>query len=134
MQDYFPSGNIGHGTHSNLMLDPKLSVNSFDFGGGWDIEDDYSQSAQDSVVEYNFHAEHVYLVAHAPADGPGTIRVLLDGKPVDALSAGPDAHDGVVTVDSDRLYELVTLNNNTDRHILRLELTPGIQLYTFDFG
>ncbi len=134
MQSYFPSGNIGPGAKANLMLDPKLSINAFDFGGSWNIEDDYSESFKDSAVEFNFHAQHVYLVAHAPKDGPGQIKISLDGKPIDPSIAGPDVKDGVITVDSHRLYDLLYLKGDNARHILHLDLTPGIQLYTFDFG
>src|SRR5205823_7272510 len=124
MRSYFPRGNIGEGEHRDLKLDPKLILNSFVFGGDWTVAPEYSQAGRNAVLEFNFHAQYVYLVMHKPDDGNGTVRVLVDGRPVDATNAGADVKDGSVTVDSDRLYELVRQPNGQDPHILRLELSP----------
>ncbi|HLF79681.1 MAG TPA: cytochrome c biogenesis protein DipZ [Dehalococcoidia bacterium] len=134
MINYYPNASIDEGDHTDLQTDPKLSLNSFDFGGDWNVQAEYSQTVFNAVLEYNFHGEHVYLVMHKPSEGIGTIRVLVDGSPVDGVNAGADVQNGLVTVDSDRLYELVDLKGDPGRHILRLEFSPGIQLFAFTFG
>ena len=62
------------------------------------------------------------------------VRVFLDGKLVDTASSGSDPVRGAVTVNSDRLYELVDLKGNHGTHLLRLEFSPGIEVFAFTFG
>jgi len=45
------------------------------------------------------------------------VKVLLDGKTVDATNAGSDVHDGIVTVDQDRLYNLIDLHGKSSAHV-----------------
>jgi thiol-disulfide isomerase/thioredoxin len=134
MINYYPIANIGEGDFTGLQIDPAISRNTFNFGGDWSVRAEYAETGANAALEYNFHGAHVYLVMHQPADGAGAIKVLLDGAVVDATNGGADVRDGSVTVDSDRLFELVDLGGNTGEHILRLEFTPGIRLYAFTFG
>jgi thiol-disulfide isomerase/thioredoxin len=127
-------GSIGVGEHTGLVLSPTLRQNTFSFGGDWSVQPEYSRSVRDSVLEYKFHGHYVYLVMHRPEQGDGNVKVFVDGQPVDARVAGADVKDGAVTVDSDRLYELVRLDNAEAFHILRLEFSPGVQVYAFTFG
>ena len=134
MINYYPIANIGEGDFTALEIDPAISRNTFNFGGDWSVRPEYAETGANAALEYNFHGAHVYLVMHQPADGVGAIRVLVDGAVVDATKAGADVREGVCTVDSDRLYDLIDLGSNTGEHILRLEFTPGIRLYAFTFG
>jgi len=60
---------------------------------------------------------------------------LLDGKTISASVAGADVHSGIVTVDSDRLYNVVDLHGKTESHLLKLQFqSPGTAAYTFTFG
>jgi hypothetical protein len=61
------------------------------------------------------------------------VRVLLDGKPIPARLAGEDVKDGVVTVDEQRLYDLVDLPK-VERRRLRLVPESGVEGYAFTFG
>jgi cytochrome c biogenesis protein CcdA/thiol-disulfide isomerase/thioredoxin len=134
MQSYFPIGRLAEGDQPGLKLASNISLNSFNFGGDWTVAPEYSQTGANAVLEYNFHARYVYLVMHKPPDNIGTVRVLVDGRAVDATNAGADVKDGAVTVDSDRLYELVHHGESDKPHILRLEFSPGVQVYAFTFG
>ncbi|MBI4084535.1 MAG: hypothetical protein HY431_01375, partial [Candidatus Levybacteria bacterium] len=54
---------------------------------------------------------------------------------ISSKQAGIDVVNGIVTIDSDRLYELVDLKGEAENHILKLEfLTPGTEVYAFTFG
>ena len=65
---------------------------------------------------------------------PGKLEVPLDGKPVQAANAGEDVVNGVVTVDTDRLYKLITLPAQGE-HIVELRfLDANLELYAFTFG
>jgi cytochrome c biogenesis protein CcdA/thiol-disulfide isomerase/thioredoxin len=135
MINYYPSANIGEGDFTGLQIDPALSRNTFNFEGDWLVRAEYAESGGNSALEYRFHGRYVYLVMHAPAEGAGTVQVLLDGSPVSVAAAGPDVLGGAVTVDSDRLYELIDLRQHDGgEHVLRLELSLGIRLYAFTFG
>ena len=135
MINYYPIANTGEGDFTGLQIDPAISRNTFNFGGDWRVRAEYAETGANAALEYNFHGAYVYLVMHRPEDGSGAVKVLLDGVVVDATNGGADVRDGMVTVDSDRLYELIDLGGNTGaERILRLEFTPGIQLYAFTFG
>ncbi len=135
MQYLYPQGSIGNGTY-NFTLQKKISTNSFSFGGGWTIADEEASSGKDAILEYNFSANKVFLVIHPPAGSTETkIKVLLDGKVIDGTVAGNDVQNGVLNVDTERLYNLVNLHGKNENHLLRLEfLTPGTQVFAFTFG
>jgi cytochrome c biogenesis protein CcdA/thiol-disulfide isomerase/thioredoxin len=125
---------------TNPMLSPGLHdlrapapvpPNEFAFRGRWRIGRE-SATAAGGSLELNFGARRVYLVLGSPG-GPRRVRVLLDGKPIGAAAAGADVHGGVVTVDSQRLYNLVDLPR-VGHHVLRLEPEAGVMGYAFTFG
>ncbi|HMB52717.1 MAG TPA: cytochrome c biogenesis protein DipZ, partial [Thermoanaerobaculia bacterium] len=64
---------------------------------------------------------------------PRRVRVLLDGKPIPARLAGDDVKNGAVTVDEQRLYDLVDLPKVEQRR-LRLVPESGVEGYAFTFG
>jgi thiol-disulfide isomerase/thioredoxin len=86
-----------------------------------------------SRLHLEYMAADVNLVIHPPlAGGPGRMRVLIDGEPPGDL-AGPDARDGVVSVDVPRMYELVR-SPDVERHALTLETeSDGVALFAFTF-
>lgn len=78
----------------------------------------------------------VFLVLRPGSAGAGArVRVLLDGKPVGASDAGSDVKDGLVTIDTSRLYSLINLKGKQGSHILQLQFeTPGVEAFAFTFG
>jgi hypothetical protein len=58
----------------------------------------------------------------------------LDGNPIDVSSAGSDVTGSYVTIDSDRLYNLVDLKGKTETHLLELEFSKGVAAFAFTFG
>ena len=79
-----------------------------------------------------FNARRVYLVMGG-AGAPRTVRVLLDGRPLEASQAGADVHLSDVSVSSNRLYALVNLPA-VEHHTLTLEPQAGTRLFDFTFG
>ncbi len=133
MQYYYPSGSINNGKQI-FTISKNVSINSFSLGGEWNIESENSVSGQNAILEYNFFAQKVFLVLRPPVSGVGLVKVFLDGKLIDNLNAGTDVENGIVTINEDRLYNLVNLSN-PQNHLLRLEfLTPGTQAFAFTFG
>lgn len=132
MEYYYPSGSTGI-TQQNFTLQDPVD-NSFSLGGTWNITNDNAVTGNTAVLSYNFYASKVFLVLRPPQGKAASLKVFLDGKEVTDM-AGTDVKDGGVTVDSDRLYNLIDLHGKTEQHILKLEFdTPGTQVFAFTFG
>jgi cytochrome c biogenesis protein CcdA/thiol-disulfide isomerase/thioredoxin len=134
MQYYFPTGSLSNGTQT-FSLSNSLAPNSFSYGGTWTVTSEYATAGDKAVLNYNFTAGKVFIILKPGSSKANTVKVLLDGKVIDSSIAGTDVVNGIITVNSDRLYNVVDLHGKTESHILKLELqTPGIQAYTFTFG
>lgn len=132
MEYLYPNGSTINGKQVFELRNPLR--NSFSFGGEWTIGDEYSMSGKNAVLVYQFSANKVFLVMR-PGSTPGKIKVFLDGKVVDVKNQGTDVENGVVTIDTDRLYELINLDGISGEHTLRLEFeTEGTSVYAFTFG
>lgn len=131
MQLYYPNGRVRNGERE-LEIATQIPVNSFSLGGTWEITNESSNSVENSILELNFRAKDVFLVMRSSDGSPKTVKVLIDGKNPGSLS-GADVIDGEITVDEDRLYELLKLPEVENRK-LRLELDPGIEAFAFTFG
>lgn len=132
MQYLVPNGKIETGSY-RFTLSKNISINYFSLGGEWDVMSEYSSSRKGSVLEHNFQASKVFLVMK-PADRKSKqIKVYLDGKLV-TNGSGRDVINGIVTVDSDKLYELIDLKS-PENHTLRLEFQDaGTEVFAFTFG
>jgi thiol-disulfide isomerase/thioredoxin len=111
----------------------KLPVNTFAFGGTWDVSEQAATARRGATIDATVQARNVYLVLSPPRTGRGTVQVLVDGKPAGDGVAGADVHGGRATVTSQRLYTLVSLPRN-ERHALKLRLSPGVSGFAFTFG
>lgn len=134
MQYYSPNGSLSNGTRT-FSLSDNLNPNSFSYGGVWTITDEYAVSGNKASLNYNFIASKVFIILRPGNAAKGTIKVYLDGKIIKPSFAGADVKNGMITVDADRLYNVVDLHGKTENHILKLDFqTPGIQAYTLTFG
>ena len=133
MLDLMGSGKADPGEQL-FALSSEVSPNKFSFGGTWNITKESAVAGEDAVLAYNFNAEKVFLVLRPMRASIGTVKVYLDGKLVNQKVAGADVKDGIVTVDSDRLYELIDLKGNAGNHLLKLEFSDGVEAFAFTFG
>lgn len=134
MEFYYPSSNTGS-VSKDFKLSENIPLNSFSLGGKWSIEPDEAITGENAVLDYKFSADKVYLVIRPVSGSTSKVKVYLDGKLVDNLSAGADAENGEITVNTDRLYNLIDLKGKAGNHLLKLEfLTPGTQIFAFTFG
>lgn len=119
----------------NYSTPVNLAQNSFAFAGTFTIGEEYAAPSLDATLSLHFDAAEVFLVMRQKYGGQvGRVRIFLDGKFVTDAQAGSDVANGVVTVDSDRLYKLLNLPESRD-HILKLEfLDSNLELYAFTFG
>jgi cytochrome c biogenesis protein CcdA/thiol-disulfide isomerase/thioredoxin len=126
---------------TNPMLSPGLhdfhpppppGDDEFAYAGRWRITLDSATAAGGSSLDLHFDARRAYLVLGSLGHARH-MRVLLDGHPIPNGLAGSDVRDGVVTISSQRLYNLVDLPR-VEKHVLTLEPEKGVTGYAFTFG
>lgn len=128
----FYPGDIVAGTKP-YELREGVSDSQWSLGGKWQVGEEYVTSVSDAKINYSFSAKKVFLVLRPKDSTPKKVKVILDGKPIDPKFSGPDVRNGVVTVDQDRLYNLVNLPKQ-ESHVLILEFDDGVQVFAFTFG
>ncbi|MEJ2565177.1 MAG: cytochrome c biogenesis protein DipZ [Gammaproteobacteria bacterium] len=111
-----------------------LSENHWALSGKWKISPQKIVAEETgAALRLNFKARRVYLVLGTLAGKPVRVTVRLNGESV-GNNAGKDAPGGIVTIDSNTLYELI--DQKTPRNSL-LEIkaeAPGVEAYAFTFG
>ncbi|HEY1597735.1 MAG TPA: cytochrome c biogenesis protein DipZ [Thermoleophilaceae bacterium] len=121
------------GTHDYGSPPSGLGLNQFAYGGIWNEAPEFATALGDSSLNLDFQAQRVYVVLSPPRGHSALVKVELDGKPIPAGAAGSDVHNGVVTVDRQRLYNVVNLSSSGGGY-LRLTMQNGIGAYSFTFG
>jgi cytochrome c biogenesis protein CcdA/thiol-disulfide isomerase/thioredoxin len=120
------------GTHTYAQPS-KLATSHFALAGTWDVSAEAATAGAGAEIHAAIVGKDVYLVLSPPRGGGGDVRVQLDGKPIAADRAGSDVHGGVVRVDRQRLYHLVSAPAS-GHHALTPRVSPGVQAYAFTFG
>ncbi len=132
MQYFYPNGTSGNGSF-NFTLAENTPLNTFSLGGGWSISDESAKAVKDSTLSYEFFADKVFLVL-GPGQNNSSIKVFLDGELIGPDNAGADVKNGVVTINSQRLYNLVDLKGGPSEHTLKIEFSNGVEAFAFTFG
>ncbi len=120
-----------------LFTSPRsIAKNSFAYAGIWQVESERAKTVDDAKLSLHFQGKKVFLVMAPPENTSlGNVRVMLDGKIVKSDFSGKDVTNGVITVDQDRLYELLDLKDRTGDHTVELYFeTPGTMVYAFTFS
>ena len=135
MEYFFPTRTLTP-VQKTFAFPKNIKVNSFSLSGEWNIRSENAVAGKNAELQYYFIADHVYLVLHpGRSTSPQRIKVLLDGKSVDESDAGSDVQNRIVTLNSERLYNLVNLHGKRGAHKLLLQFeTPGIEAYAITFG
>jgi hypothetical protein len=69
------------------------------------------------------------------SENPATINVLLDEKQLPEKYFTTDTKDrGQVLVKDSRMYDILDLKGDNDRHTLTLRVPKDVLLYVFTFG
>jgi cytochrome c biogenesis protein CcdA/thiol-disulfide isomerase/thioredoxin len=110
-----------------------LKTSHFALSGTWTVDDVAATAGGDAAIDAAIVGKDAYLVLSPPSGGVGQLLVQLDGRPSPADRAGADVHRGVVRVDRQRLYHLVSAPK-AERHRLTLRVSPGVRAFAFTFG
>ena len=112
----------------------ELPPSHFALKGVWSVTGEFATSRRGASLSVRgFWRPAVFLVLGTQDGRPRRVRVLLDGRPIQASLAGKDVRGGVVTVRGQRLYRLVSLPR-VERRSLTLRFDSGVTGYAFTFG
>jgi thiol-disulfide isomerase/thioredoxin len=129
-EGYVPERSVTYAAPAPTLVDEAGTTGTFFLAGRWRNRAENVQSESPNArVVLPFFAKNVFLVGA----GSARLRVLLDGKPIAARSAGADVSGGVMRVRGPRLYGVAALPR-AGAHVLTLIGEPGFRLYTFTFG
>jgi len=130
----YPTPNYPNGSFT-IPVQKIIPQDQFALGGKWLIASDYVQAAAGSTIGEHFSAANVYMILK-PGSGPvNKVAVSYNGKPLVGSLAGSDVVNGVISVDSDRLYNIFSSGRAPSAGTLRFTfLNAGIQAFTFTFG
>ena len=112
-----------------------VAQDHYAFGGTWTIQPDDAQAAKGATITEQFGASDVYMILKPASTGKSQVAVTYNGKPLTGKFAGSDVVNGIITVDSDRLYNIFSSGTAFTMGTLRFTfLNEGIQAFTFTFG
>lgn len=109
----------GEGDYALPAAQPE---DSFALDGSWRIESQYATPSGDGggSIRLRFHAEEVRMVLA----GEGEVRVRLD-----------DGRETTVTASgTPRSYAVAEDAGDGEPHVLAVEVSPGVEVYSFTFG
>jgi cytochrome c biogenesis protein CcdA/thiol-disulfide isomerase/thioredoxin len=121
------------GNHTYTAPSGVVALSQFAYGGSWTIGPQQALAGANATITANVQGKHVYIVLSPPASGVGHVHVLINGRSPTAADAGQDVHGGVVTVNSQRLYNIVSEPGDEDETV-KLSFSPGTSGYSFTFG
>jgi hypothetical protein len=129
----FVNGPIVSGTRTFREPASGVPGDHLAYAGRWRIGPDSASAVRRARIQLAFGARRVFLVLGSRAGRTRTVRVRLDGRPIPDRLAGRDVRSARLAVREQRLYRVVDLPRS-GRHLLTLDLAPGISGYAFTFG
>ena len=130
----FPTPNYPNGTFT-IPLQKTVPLDQFALSGKWLIQPDYIQSSVGSTITEHFDASKVFMILKPGASKSSRVAVTYNGKPLIGALAGSDVVNGVITVDSDRLYNIFDSGAAMSDGTLQFTFqNAGTQAFTFTFG
>ena len=116
--NYRGNGTYHQGTDT-FDYPTRLPDDAFALRGRWTL-DNQAATANDAAdaIELNYHAHNVYLVV----GGTGTVTVTEYGETVRIPVSGPP-----------NMHQVVSNNTSRSGHV-EVQLSPGLQAYSFTYG
>jgi len=131
--EYLGVGTQGKIETQTLVIPAATTPNMLYLDGTWNFQYEYAENTTaDAHIQYSYDAKHVYMVASAKT--PVTLKLTLDGQPLGANAGADVGSDSTVTIQANRLYDLVD-GSSYGSHTLQIEVEgTGLDAYTFTFG
>jgi cytochrome c biogenesis protein CcdA/thiol-disulfide isomerase/thioredoxin len=126
-----PETYLGTARRDNMVNSSNpLSPDQWMISWKWEDSAEYITSSQSANLTFNYSAKDVYLVL----SWNWNIKISVDWKPLNELGIEwKDSKNSMITVDSDKMYNLVHEKSFQKWRILKLEFSPGIKAYAFTF-
>ncbi len=136
-RDFFanPEGLKGFATEDYVLVEDP-SENFWSFGGRWEVTSENSVCKSDTCkLNIKFRSKNVYLVATPPANGGSSkVEVRLNGELIPNELAGSDVVDGIMEINEDKMYNVVSLQAYETNQLLTFTVPENTQLNVFTFG
>jgi cytochrome c biogenesis protein CcdA/thiol-disulfide isomerase/thioredoxin len=116
----FQGGSFALGREASYNGPRHLAADEWSYAGRWTVGEESAVAGDGAQIYLHFRAQRVFIVAGPPPRGNGTIT--------GALAGGSKR----VAVDGYRLYT-VRDGDRADQ-MLRLDVSPGVKVYSFTFG
>lgn len=117
-----------HDQITNYQFSKALPIHAWRLQGAWQAFSNYVISASSKAsITLNFNARNVYIVMGNKSKEPINVDILLKDK-------GNYVMQSSITVDSHRLYKLLTFKKTTRGVLQLIANQPGLEIYTFTFG
>ena len=126
-EGFLPKTTPGRRTYTATPAS-RLPLSRFTLGGTWDVGPQAATALRGATLSARVQAKDVYIVLgppqppEHPKGSVGRVLVAVDGRPSRALA-----------VRTQRLYTLAAFARN-GRHVVTLQLSPGVSAYSFTFG
>ena len=115
---------------ATYSLQDNLSPHQWSLGGSWRIGEESSLSGDNAQLRISYSAREVYLVMGGPSGAK--VRVSVDG--VEKLGGIDVNQQNMVTLDSARLYTIVSTKSFLKNKQLTLTFPAGVTVNAFTFG
>ena len=130
----YPTPNYPNGVFT-IPTQKVVPLDQFAFGGKWLIQPEFAEASKGATLTEHFDASKVFLILNPKAGLSNEVAVTYNGKPLTGALAGSDVVNGMIKVDSDRLYNIFNSGaKNSDGTLQFTFLNDGIQAFTFTFG
>ncbi len=116
-------------SEAQYSLPTTLATDEWALAGRWTIGSEASTATKGARLLLHFQGQRVYLVLRPVPGEAAHITVKIGGRPAN----GGDVHDGVLTLDKDRLYQVVD-QTDSGEGLLELEMAGQVAVYAFTFG
>ena len=111
-----------------------LSEGAWALEGSWKMQSEQIVSdGKNAALRIHFKARKVFLVLGTATGKPIQARLQLNGQGVGTF-VGKDAPGGVITIDRNRLYELIDQGTSQGGLLEMRTDDPGLEAYAFTFG
>jgi len=110
-----------------------LRLGRYEWGleGAWKQAAEYVEAGSSGILDLDFRAREIFVVASLPDGSTGTLKVTVKGKALFWSEANRITKE--IVVDKDSLYTLFSTEKST-KGVLRIQASPGVRLHAFTFS